>query len=392
MSRISNGFGTGSNSNGQFWYGSQTNFPGFLYKKNVGVGGRRSTLFAAGGNITCNHETYLYNKYKPGQNGIGASTIANRRAKNRLATVCTTQKCFPCYNSLGQYSNYTHNPNGYIPCPYYPYTPTSIPSPVPPTPIPPIRPTPIPNCSQIGGTVYQTNNTVIVVFDNYSNNNNSITFTQIVNNLNILVVGGGGAGGGIYYIQNDNSIIGTYNIIVGKGGNGNYGSDSNITFNNYSINYSITSLGGGVGSFVVAQGGNCNSNYNVGTAYNGGNGGQFIGVPQYYTDTLKGTNSAIPSSSILIPNNSSGTLLYLGGGGGGAAYWNYKRQSVNCGGAAGLGIGGQTGLLKQKNGNGISAINSFYNGGGFGGGGGGAINNYSGNGGGGVVIFWWELN
>jgi len=36
-------FGTGSNSNGQFWYGSTTNFPGFLYKKNVGVGGRRST-------------------------------------------------------------------------------------------------------------------------------------------------------------------------------------------------------------------------------------------------------------------------------------------------------------------------------------------------------------
>ena len=131
MSRISNGFGTGSNSNGQFWYGSQTNFPGFLYKKNVGVGGRRSTLFAAGGNIICNQETYLYNKYKPGQNGVGASTIANRRAKNRLATVCTTQKCFPCYNSLGQYSNYTHNPNGYIPCPYYPYTPKTNP-PIPP--------------------------------------------------------------------------------------------------------------------------------------------------------------------------------------------------------------------------------------------------------------------
>ena len=36
-------FGTGSNSNGQFWYGSTTNFPGFLYKKNVGVGARRST-------------------------------------------------------------------------------------------------------------------------------------------------------------------------------------------------------------------------------------------------------------------------------------------------------------------------------------------------------------
>jgi hypothetical protein len=80
-------FGNGSNSNGQFWYGSTTNFPGFLYKKNVGVGGRRTTKFAAGGNTTCNTYQYLYNKYKPGLGGVGASSIANRRAKNRLASV-----------------------------------------------------------------------------------------------------------------------------------------------------------------------------------------------------------------------------------------------------------------------------------------------------------------
>ena len=116
-------FGSGSNSNGNFWYGNSTGFPGFLYKKNVGVGGRRSTKFAAGGNITCNSSTYLYNKYKPGSNGIGASTIANRRAKNRLASVClTNNKCFPCFNTLGQYNSYTGNPNGLIPCPYAPNT------------------------------------------------------------------------------------------------------------------------------------------------------------------------------------------------------------------------------------------------------------------------------
>jgi len=191
-------------SNGSFWYGRSTGFPGFLYKKNTGVGGRRSTKMTPGGNITCNSATYLYNKYKPGAGGIGASSISNRRAKNRLATVCngssTTRKdyvatggyaissssqfnvivtftangtitfnnltslkvivklvedpefiiynqaqpnilypidigegitsiqvcfnspliespkCFPCYTTLGQYSNYTHNPNGYVPC------------------------------------------------------------------------------------------------------------------------------------------------------------------------------------------------------------------------------------------------------------------------------------
>lgn len=104
---------SGSNSNGQFWFGAY----GFLYKKNTGVGARRSTKFNPGGNITCNSPIYLYNKYKPGTGGIGASSMSNRRAKNRLATVCGPEKCFPCYMTLGQYSNYTHNPNGFIPCP-----------------------------------------------------------------------------------------------------------------------------------------------------------------------------------------------------------------------------------------------------------------------------------
>ena len=106
-------------SNGSFWYGNSIGFPGFLYKKNNGVGARQSTKMTPGGNTTCNGPTYIYNKYKPGGGGVGASSIANRRAKNRLATICggPSNKCFPCYNTLGQYSNYTHNPNGYVPCP-----------------------------------------------------------------------------------------------------------------------------------------------------------------------------------------------------------------------------------------------------------------------------------
>jgi hypothetical protein len=107
---------TGSNSYGQFWYGGNT-FPGFLYKKNVGVGGRRSTKFAPGGNSIINQPNEFWNKYKPGTGGVGATSIATRRAKNRHATICENEKCFPCYMNLGQYSNYTHNPNGYTPCP-----------------------------------------------------------------------------------------------------------------------------------------------------------------------------------------------------------------------------------------------------------------------------------
>lgn len=107
-------FGTGSNSNGNFWYGNSSNFPGFLYKKNNNVGGRRSTKFNPGGNVICNTYQYLYNKYKPGTGGVGASSTSNRRAKNRLATICNANNCFPYYMSLGQYSNYTHNPNGFV--------------------------------------------------------------------------------------------------------------------------------------------------------------------------------------------------------------------------------------------------------------------------------------
>ena len=109
-------FGNGSNSYGNFWYGNSTNFPGFLYKKNLGVSGRRSTKFNPGGNTSCNSYQYLYNKYSPGQGGVGASSIANRRAKNRMASICSTQNgsCGAFYSYLGRYAE---NPNGYFPYP-----------------------------------------------------------------------------------------------------------------------------------------------------------------------------------------------------------------------------------------------------------------------------------
>ena len=98
-------------------------FLGFYIKKNVGVGGRRSTKMAPGGNVTCNKSHFLYNKYKAGNSGIGASSIANRRAKNRLATVCGPQnQCGQFYNYLGLYDNYTGNPNGFF---VYPPVPTN---------------------------------------------------------------------------------------------------------------------------------------------------------------------------------------------------------------------------------------------------------------------------
>lgn len=109
-------FSNFSSSYGQFWYGGGSlKFPGFLYKKTLGAGSTRSTKMNPGGNTICNKSTYLYNKYKPGTGGVGASSISNRRAKNRLATVSSKNDphCFSCYTTLGRYPSF----NGFIPCP-----------------------------------------------------------------------------------------------------------------------------------------------------------------------------------------------------------------------------------------------------------------------------------
>ena len=97
------------NKGGGFYFGSQ----GFLYKKNTGVGGRRSTrLFPGGGSRTCAGsvcppKSDLYNKYKAGDTYIGAQPTAIRRAKNIRATVCGNNTCSKVYNRLGvnQYNN-----------------------------------------------------------------------------------------------------------------------------------------------------------------------------------------------------------------------------------------------------------------------------------------------
>lgn len=108
------------NNGGQFWYGSTTNFPGFLYKKNSRVGTKKITQFAPGGNLTCNTSQDVFNKYQPGGSGIGSTNTAVRRAKNRNASQCNSGKfCASFYQHLGRYANYTNNPNGFfVPNPY----------------------------------------------------------------------------------------------------------------------------------------------------------------------------------------------------------------------------------------------------------------------------------
>ena len=106
------GYRTGSNSYGQFWFGGNT-FPGFLFKKNLGVGARRSTQFTPGGTAICNQPNEFWNKYTPGS-GVGASSISARRNKMIYATSCDNgQKCGRFYTQIGQNQikpNFYNNP------------------------------------------------------------------------------------------------------------------------------------------------------------------------------------------------------------------------------------------------------------------------------------------
>jgi hypothetical protein len=89
-----------STSYGSLWYGGN-DFPGFLYKRNLGVSGKRSTLFSPGGNIVTNNQSEIKNNYIPGS-GVGATNIASRRAKLIHSTFCYNgQKCGDFITKLG---------------------------------------------------------------------------------------------------------------------------------------------------------------------------------------------------------------------------------------------------------------------------------------------------
>jgi hypothetical protein len=77
--------------NGNFWVGSG----GFNYKRSSGAGGRRN--FSLG--LITNQPADVNNTYVPGA-GVGASSIANRRAKLIRSTSCTSM--YPCNRSFAR--------------------------------------------------------------------------------------------------------------------------------------------------------------------------------------------------------------------------------------------------------------------------------------------------
>ena len=105
------GFGLSSNGYGSLYFGGNT-FPGFLFKKNGGGGGRKNPKYG----LICNKPTYLYNTYIPGS-GVGASNVSVRRNKLLRATNCrdggsagfTGGSCGRFYGELGIQSKVTNN-------------------------------------------------------------------------------------------------------------------------------------------------------------------------------------------------------------------------------------------------------------------------------------------
>ena len=387
-------FGSGSTSNGQFWFGGST-FPGFLYKRNLGVGGRRSTKMAPGGNITCNSSTYLYNKYKPGSGGVGASSTSNRRAKNRLATVCDGQKCFPCYPTLGQYSNYTGNPNGFIPCPL-------------PTPPPQFYIYP-PFLTTGGSTISYTNSIYVITFKT----DGTMTFIPdaiMPTTINYLFVGGGGgggintgssglgsgggAGGQILYTTNVLGSTPTATLtftIAGPAGVPGTPANGNPTICSGPGITTITAVGGlkGGNSTVSASGVG-----GVGTngGGSGGNGGTLvIGPPPLFpiVPGVQGTPGS-PGSSYTI----NGTVYYFGGGGaGGNNSTGSPAGGRGGGGGSGGGGNGNNAVNPYTGPNGISQGASsagYTNSGGGGAGSNSLTTNTNRTGGSGIVVVWFS--
>ena len=238
------------------------------------------------------------------------------------------------------------------------------------------------------------NNVINTTFDN---NNFSYAFfansgtLSINKNLScdILVVGGGGAGttqiggagggGAVVYIRNAYIASGTYNIVVGLGGQTSATKGNNSSFG------SIIAEGGGAG-------GTFGDNLSGGIGGSGGGAGcdGTDGEPHNYGGAI-GTASSLNGFTGTIYGNiggealaRSGGLLASGGGGGAGQVGGNGNIALNCqGGAGGNGIqinidgrnyywGGGGGGSSYFNGN-----NRGGNGG-LGGGGGGSPGNGSG--------------
>jgi hypothetical protein len=248
-------------------------------------------------------------------------------------------------------------------------------------------------------------------------------------------MGGGGGGGGVIELTNFTVKAGTYNITVGKGGNGAPAGGTNKQPTRHEFNIGATqgfnssfgiytAVGGGYGGssyqdhYLKGQGGNGGSGggssgycynenssragqgtagqgnrggYSAGAWYGAGGGGagEVGGGPSTQAGGARGGNGKL--SNIL------GTQYYWGGGGGGSSY-STSGGDGGLGGGGGGAVGTTKGGLGYNNGSpggggvpGTLTNSPGGNGGPHTGGGGGGgshynMNNKGGDGGSGIVI------
>ena len=229
----------------------------------------------------------------------------------------------------------------------------------------------------------------------YSGTANTADYTRVFTKnttCDILVVGGGGAGGtyigggggagGVLHITNATIPVGTYNIQVGKGGDGVIGGASGTVAQNGSSSkaFGIEVFGGGYGgvgswgtSGVRQNGANGGSGGGGGSASSGtaGAGGTVI-QPSFTSSVITVNNYTYyggnGASGITFNNNSFGSAGANGGGGaGGNAPSNTDQYNAGAG-ADGIAIN-------------ITGTSYFWGGGGGGGQYGGTYNGKAGNGG-----------
>ncbi len=214
------------------------------------------------------------------------------------------------------------------------------------------------------------------------------------------IAGGGGGGAGGYIITNSTLLSGTYEVIVGLGGNGSPSEDQrhnadnglNSSFNeNISIggggggnyvngSYSYNGFSGGSGGGGAGNAGGGTSTLGQGNNGGGGNGALWAGaggggaggIGQYHWEAFGDKHAG--NGGVGLSSNITGILTYYAGGGAGGGI----SGSFDYHGAGGNGGGGSTGQN--------ATINS-------GGGGGGSAENISGgNGGTGIVIIRYLSN
>lgn len=267
----------------------------------------------------------IHNTYKPGSSGVGATSISNRRAKNRLSTVVGDQSGnqFMVFNTLSRYNKYTKNTNAIL------------------TTVEPSAPT--------LDSIVSTNKKLTLNFTLGSNGGSAITDIEYsINNGSTWT----SSGRILSPIVISNLTNGTsYSVVIKSKNRIGYSSSSNtvsgipnvVSFTNVGTT-SWTAPAGVTSVDYLIVGGGGGSGGAVRTSSSGGGGGGMI---------LSGTISITPGQTYSIT---------VGDGGEGGIGFNGPDRNTN--GSNG-GNSSFTGITALGGGGGIQSINSDpYNSGG----------------------------